>query len=89
MLNILNAENPSQSISLTDESGNRTDIMHISCNLRPGSGLHLNIEMFDAAKVAANMDAVQEALTTFVTETFARASSMGLPVPSLGGDANA
>ena len=61
MLNILNAENPSQSISLTDESGNRTDIMHISCNLRPGSGLHLNIEMFDAAKVAANMDAVQEA----------------------------
>lgn len=89
MLNIQNAENPSQNISLTDESGNRTDILHVSCNLRPGSGLHLNIELFDAAKVAINLEAVEEALTTFVRETFARASSMGLPVPAMGGDANA
>ena len=89
MLNILNAENPSQSISLTDESGNRTDIMHISCNLRPGGGVFLNIEVFDAGRVAVNLDAIQEALTTFVGEAFARASSMGLPVPAVGGGASA
>lgn len=89
MLNIQNAENPSQSISLTDESGNRVDVLHVSCNLRPGSGVHLNIEVFNADKVAVNMEAIQKALTTFVAESFARASSMGLPVPAVGGAENA
>lgn len=89
MLNIQNAENPSQNISLTDESGNRVDVLHVGCNLRPGSGVFLTIEVFNADKVAANLEAIEEALTTFVQESFARASSMGLPVPSMGGDASA
>ena len=88
MLNIQSAENPSQSISITDESGNRVDVLHVSCNLRPGGGVFLNIEVFDAGKVAVNLDAIQKALTTFVGEAFARASSMGLPVPAMGGDAS-
>lgn len=88
MLNILTAENPSQSISLTDENGNRVDVLHVSCNLRPGNGVNLNIDVFDAERMAANLEDIQAALTTFVSEAFARASSMGLPVPAMGGDAS-
>lgn len=89
MLNVQNSENPSRSISIADAAGTRSEILQVSCNIRPSGGLYLNIDVQDAEKVAENLDAVQEELTAFVAEAFARASSMGLPVPCVGGGANA
>lgn len=89
MLTIQNSENPSQGISVTDENGNREEVLHISCNIRPGSGLYLNVDVVNANKAAEHLDAVQTAMTDFVADVFARAASMGLPVPSVGGVANA
>ena len=89
MLNISEAENPSRSIGVTDEKGSRTEILHISCNLRPGSGLHLNVDVMNAELAAQHLNEVQTAMTEFIREAFARASGMGLPVPTVGGEADA
>lgn len=89
MLNIQSRENPSRAISVTDENGNREDILHIGCSIRPGAGLYLNVDVLNAGKLADNLDDVQTAMTEFVAEAFARASSMGLPVPAVGGGASA
>ena len=89
MLNIQSSENPSRGISVTDESGNREEILHIGCSIRPGAGLYLNVDVLNPSKLAENLDDVQAALTDFVAEAFARASSMGLPVPAVGGGASA
>lgn len=89
MLNIQNAENPSRSISVADENGNREDVLHLGCSMRPGAGLYLNVDVLNADKLAENLEDVQEAMTDFVAEAFARASSMGLPVPNMGGGGNA
>lgn len=89
MLNIQNSENPSRGISVTDENGTREDILNISCNIRPGAGLYLNVDILNPDKLAENLDDVQAAMTEFVSDAFARASGMGLPVPTMGGGENA
>lgn len=89
MLNIQNSENPSRSIGTADENGNRVEILRVSCNLRPASGLHLNIDVIDANRVAASLEAVEREMTCFVTDAFARAAAMGLPVPAVGGSDSA
>lgn len=89
MLNVQSSENPSRIISYADASGNRSELLLVSCNIRPSGGVYLNIDVQDAARVAEHLDAVQAELTAFVAEAFARASSMGLPVPAVGGGGNA
>lgn len=89
MLNIQNSENPSLGISVTDENGSRVEILHVGCSIRPGSGVHLSIEVINADRVADNLADVQAELTAFIESAFARASGVGLPVPSVGGGASA
>lgn len=84
-LNIQSAENPSMGISAIDAEGHRVEILHVGCTIRPGSGVHLSIEVLNSSLVTENLADVQAELSTFVDSVFARATSMGLPVPAVGG----
>ena len=86
MLSVTSSENPSRGISLTDESGKTSEILRISCTMRPGSGLYISVDIANAKSVAENLSGVQAEMTAFLRDTLARASDMGLPVPDLGGD---
>lgn len=92
MLTYETSENPSRGIFAVDSSGTRTELVRVSCSIRPGTGVYLNIDVMDAEKTTANSAEVQTQLTAFVAEAYQRAASMGLPVPSIaasagGGDA--
>lgn len=89
MLNAQSSENPSLSIRATDDNGNRAEILHVACSIRPGAGLYLNIDVLDMEKVTANMEGVQAEITAFAVAVFGRAAGVGLPVPALGGGVNA
>ena len=87
MLSVTMSESPSRGISVTDETGKKDEILRISCTMRPGSGLYISVDITNAKSVAANLDDVQAEMTAFLRETLTRAADMGLPVPSMGGDA--
>ena len=87
MLSVTTSENPSRGINVTDDAGKQSEILRISCTMRPGSGLYISVDITNGTAVAANMDDVQAEMTAFLREALARAADMGLPVPSIGGDA--
>lgn len=89
MLIAENSESPSRAVSVRDEEGNLTEIMHVNCNIRPGRGLYLSIDVFDEGQVAANKEDVQAQLDEFAAGVFARAAATGVPAPTLGGGGGA
>ncbi|MBR6571547.1 MAG: hypothetical protein IKK75_13950 [Clostridia bacterium] len=89
MLSVKNSENPRQSLATTDEDGNRIEILYMTCNLRPGGGYSLNVELLNAERVGEDLNAVQNAVAAFFANSLARAAEMGLPVPVVGGGNNA
>lgn len=87
MLSVSTSESPSRGISVMDETGKTDEILRISCTMRPASGLYISVDIANAKAVASNLGDVQAEMTAFLREAFARAGEMGLPVPSMGGDA--
>lgn len=87
MLSVAASENPSRSLTAIDEAGNRTEIARLSCTIKPESGYHLSVELYNADMVSANLPDVQAALDDFFADLCARLASAGLPVP--GGDPDA
>lgn len=84
-----NSENPSCAISVRDEVGNVTEIMHVNCNIRPGRGFYMGIDVFDRPKVEEYAAEVKAQLNKYAAEVFKRAADEGIPTPDLGGDTDA
>ncbi len=67
-------------IRATDASGNQQCIAHVGCTIRPGKGLSINIDVFNADMVHANADMVKESVNAFIAEAMVKAAATGIPV---------
>ena len=67
-------------IRLLDTYGNEQPAAHVNYSIRPGQGLNINLDVFNAELVAANFDAVRADVNAFIEEAMAKGAEEGFPV---------
>ena len=67
-------------IRLPDGNGTLQPAAHASYNIRNGQGFNLNLDVFTADLVAANLEAVKADVNAFINEALTKAAENGMPV---------
>lgn len=78
-----NSQQTTLSLTTQDENGNYVQAAVISCGIRPGRGLSINMDVFAPALLKPESEAFKEvgnAAADYILNELAKASALGVPI---------
>ncbi len=74
------SENPSLSVTVVNEKGERIIAAYVSCSIRAGRGVSINVDVQNPTACNASEPEISEQVMAFVRGCFFTARNTGIPV---------